>query len=104
MKYALAAIGAACLGFAGCAELTSDIDKTEAFLASPEAAAAANTLKSGAQGFVCTVSNVGALTTQIEAQIAAGKAAQTTTGKIVTVSSDVCAAMGGTVAAQTILK
>jgi len=86
---------------AGCSTLQNDFNSASTWLTSPQAAADAQTFKTGATGLVCQIANMAALSGAIASQVNAGKAFQTTDGKVVTVSSDVCSALSGTVTGTT---
>jgi len=101
-KLLIRAAAPLCLGasLAGCSTLQNDFNSASTWLASPQAAAV-QTFKTGATGLVCQIANMAALSGAIASQVNAGQAFQTTDGKVVTISSDVCSALSGTVTGTT---
>jgi len=101
MKNALFAASALALAvsISGCQKVTSDLNSFNAALASPQATQAAANVRNWTVAVTCTIANGAQLAGQIEAAVSAGKAVQTTTGKIYTVSAAVCKALGGTAGA-----
>jgi len=75
----------------GCAAL----DRATGWLASPQTAKAADTLRSGAIAFSCDIASSAALASKIETAVKANKAIIDTTGAVYTVSSAVCVSLGG---------
>ncbi len=97
---ALALIGSAALGLAGCAE----VEKLEDFLTNPKTVQAVATLKAGASAFICSVADAALVAQQVEAAIAAGQSVQGTDGKLYVSSSIVCASLGGTVTGKGVVQ
>ena len=93
----LAIVAALGLTLGGCAQVLQVRD----FLADPKTIEATAVAKGWTQIVACGVNNAATVAGQIEAAVNAGKAVQDTTGKVYTVSSIVCTALGGTPGATT---
>jgi hypothetical protein len=94
----VACAGLAGVTLAGCNGVTNAVNGIDAItgaLSSPAANQAAANLKTGTTAVVCDVGNVAALASKIEAAIRAGSALVKDTADVYTVSSSVCAALGG---------
>jgi hypothetical protein len=97
---ALVCLASAALALGGCAEF----DKFETWATSAKGQATVAALKAGSQAIVCDIAAGAALAGNIEASINAGQSVQGTDGKIYTVSSQVCQAMGGTSGGTAVVK
>lgn len=88
----------------GCAQVASGINQVNGALTSPAANQAVANLKAGAQAIVCSIANISAVATQINADVKAGSAVIKDTQTVYVVSSDVCKALGGTVTGTAVVQ
>ena len=93
----LVILAVAILPLAGCAQVIAARD----FLSDPKTVEATAVAKGWSQIVACSVNNAASIAGQIESAVNAGKAVQDTTGRVYTVSSIVCSALGGTPGATT---
>lgn len=93
----IALLAVTILSLAGCAQVLAIRDE----LADPKTVQALAVAKGWSQIVACSVNNAASIAGQIESAVNAGNAVQGTTGKVYTVSSIVCSALGGTPGATT---
>lgn len=91
------------LGLAGCSQVVSGINSVTGALTSPAANKAAANLKTGTTALVCFVGGVSALTNNIASQVNAGAALIKDSTEVYVISSNICAALGGTVTGTSIV-
>ena len=102
--FALACLASGCAAVATATkDAASDIDLMATTLSSPAVTQAVNNLQKGAKAISCDISGLAALTEKITIALRAGTAKVQDAATLYTVSSDVCAALGGAPGASVVV-